>query len=91
MTAVITLTGTKCVLLDTALASVGTGNLSKTVTFDAAGSLTADGPYLYCSALTAADVTIRAAAGLDKGNAVTPLTALALTAYAVPDAPLISR
>ena len=91
MTAVVSLTGTACVLLDTATSAINTGALSKTVMFDSTGSLTADGPYLYCSALTAGGVTIASTAGLDKGNAVTAFAAVALTSYAVPAAPSIVR
>jgi hypothetical protein len=72
---------------------ISAATLSWPVTFATDGSLTADGPYLYCSALTAGGATISASittANL-KGNAMTNLAAVPLTAYAVPDPPTAVR
>ena len=84
----------QCVFVDSDSPSqddVDTGTTIASLTFGSA--LTLDGPYLYCSTLSAANavVTIAATATVSKGNDVTALSPVALTVYSEPGAPTISR
>lgn len=100
MTIEITLAGTahvnaaKCVFVPSDspdIAEVAAGTLTESLTFGSA--LTSDGPYLYCSTLSAANaaVTIAVVATEEMGNDVEDLDPVTLTVYSEPGAPIIDR